>query len=167
MEYFGQPDRIWESKLSKIKNTLGGDSRTCWGSIKSQKRVMAISHLVEFLKEAEKMAKTYKELDREIYHSTTFKLIFNFIPVDIQLRFNRNVSGPSLDYKDKFTGLATFLESERENAMEDLRNSNNDDTKEKNHTVHIKGTITKCIMLMVMIPIMIMAVNIAMASRAS
>ena len=52
---------------------IGGDPRTCWGSESSQKRVMVISQLVEFLKDAEKLAETYKVLESDIYNEVNFK----------------------------------------------------------------------------------------------
>ena len=139
VEYFGHPDRIWESKLSKIKTLIVGDSRTYWGSENSQKRVMAISQLIEFLKETIKTAETYKELEYDIFNKYTFRPIFKSIPRDIHGRFVRNVSDPSMNIKDKVKELATFLESERSHALEGLKDLGDDTSKEKKSYDSRKG----------------------------
>ena len=131
-EYFGHPDRIWENKLSIIKTTLGGDFKTCWGSDDSQRRVMAISQYVEFLKEAEKTAETYKELKGEIYGSSSYYLILNLLPRETRIRFNRLISGLNYNYEEKIAELATFMDTERGTAEENFRSSGSKDaSKEK------------------------------------
>ena len=100
---------------------------------------MAISQLVEFLKETIKTAETYKELEYDIFNKYTFRPIFKSIPRDIHGRFVRNVSDPSMNIKDKVKELATFLESERSHALEGLKDLGDDTSKEKKSYDSLKG----------------------------
>ena len=143
VSYFGQPSRIWKNKLSRIMAKIGGDPRTCWGSESSQKRVMVISQLVEFLKDAEKLAETYKVLESDIYNEVNFNTIFKTIPIEIQRTFNHNVSDPSLTHKERFKGLANFMEEERVSAGEGLRNIGGGSTREKNSYSSQNGNADK------------------------
>ena len=129
---------------------------------------MVISQLVEFLKDAEKLAETYKNLESDIYNEVNFNTIYKTIPIEIQRTFNHNVSDPSLTHKERFKGFENFMEKECVSAGEGIRNIGGGSTREKSSYSSQDGnTDKKCTMLTVMIPIMIVAVNIAMESRVS
>ena len=63
---------------------------------------MAISKVIEFLREAMELAEGYEELNTEIYHSSTLKLILKTLPRDYYKKFNDLISGQKIPMKEMF-----------------------------------------------------------------
>ena len=65
VDNFGNPAVIWAESKKELVKKVGGDFNSCWGRFGSQLRVSAIGKCLEFLREAEEMAKDYPELVNE------------------------------------------------------------------------------------------------------
>ena len=91
IDYFGQPDNIWEKSKVKFMEDFG-DTKA-WGFYGSQTRVVAIAGSIEFLREAEELAKTYPELRNEVYNSSTSKLLKRAMPKEYIEKINDLISG--------------------------------------------------------------------------
>ena len=70
---------------------------------------MTISKVIEFLREAMELAEAYEQLNTEIYHSSTLKLVLRTLPIDYYKQFNDLISGQKISMKEKFISAKDFL----------------------------------------------------------
>ena len=75
IEYFGNKSKILSKCKKEFLNHFLGNPQKIWGLYGENKRVMAISKVMEFLRQAIELAETYKELQNEIYHSSTLETV--------------------------------------------------------------------------------------------
>ena len=71
MDYFGNSDRIWSKCKERFEKFFAGNSQKIWGRKGDECRIMAVSKVIEFLREAIELAESYEVLEGEIYHSST------------------------------------------------------------------------------------------------
>ena len=121
IEYFGQSERIWEQTKKDIVDNLGGDFKSCWGSIGSSLRIKAIVKTLEFLKMCKEMAESHSTLENEIYNSSTYKMVIQLLPSQFISKFHHLIGGHEVNYRDRMESLSDFLEQERVSALEDER----------------------------------------------
>ena len=99
------------------KQYFGEHPARVWGKYGDEKRVMAISKVIEFLREAMELAEAYEELKTEIYHSSTLKLILKIMPHDYYEKFNDLISGQKISMKEKFLSAKDLLEVKKSSAI--------------------------------------------------
>ena len=117
IEYFGNEKRIWDKSKERFDKYFTGNPERIWGKYGDDKRVMAISKVIEFLREAMELAETYKELKGEIYHSSTLKLVLKILPHDYYEKFNDLISGQKISMKEKFLSAKDLLEVKKSSAI--------------------------------------------------
>ena len=79
IDNYGNPKAIWSESKKELQAAVGNYSKD-WGRHGSQERVTSISRCVEFLREAECLAKDYPELENDIYSTVTFELLTKVLP---------------------------------------------------------------------------------------
>ena len=117
IDYFGDEQRIWDKSKEKFEKYFAGNPERVWGKYGDDKRVMAISKVIEFLREAMELAEAYEELTTEIYHSSTLKLILKILPHDYYEKFNDLISGQKISMKEKFLSAKDLLEVKKSSAI--------------------------------------------------
>ena len=108
-----------------------GDTKA-WGFYGSQTRVVAIAGSIEFLREAEELAKTYPELRNEVYNSSTSKLLKRAMPKEYIEKINDLISGCRATEKEKIENIRLFLEAKKDsavNGVDDFHTKKNSDIK--------------------------------------
>ena len=110
LDYFGDEQRIWDKSKEKFEKYFAGNPDKVWGRYGDDKRVMTISKVIEFLREAMELAEAYEQLNTEIYHSSTLKLVLRTLPIDYYKQFNDLISGQKISMKEKFISAKDFLE---------------------------------------------------------
>ena len=137
IDYFGQPDKIWEKSKVKFMEDFGDVK--AWGFYGSQTRVVAIAGSIEFLREAEELAKTYPELKNEVYNSSTSKLLKRAMPKEYIEKINDLISGCRATEKEKIENIREFLEAKKDsavNGVDDFHTKKNSDLKPSGHTTY-------------------------------
>ena len=127
IDYFGDEQRIWDKSKEKFENYFTGNSERVWGKYGDDKRVMAISKVIEFLREAMELAESYEELHGEIYHKSNLTLILKTLPKDYYKKFNDLINGQKIPMKEKFESAKDLLEVEKNSAI----HAENFDEKDK------------------------------------
>ena len=117
IDYFGDEQRIWDKSKEKFENYFTGNSERVWGKYGDDKRVMAISKVIEFLREAMELAESYEELHGEIYHKSNLTLILKTLPSDYYKKFNDLINGQRIPMKEKFESAKDLLEVEKNSAI--------------------------------------------------
>ena len=117
IDYFGDEQRIWDKSKEKFEKYFVGNPERVWGKYGDDKRVMAISKVIESLREAMELAEAYEELITEIYHSSTLKLILKILPHDYYEKFNDLISGQKISMKEKFLSAKDLLEVKKSSAI--------------------------------------------------
>ena len=117
IDYFGDEQRIWDKSKEKFEKYFVGNPERVWGKYGDDKRVMAISKVIEFLREAMELAEAYEELTTEIYHSSTLKLTLKILSHDYYEKFNDLISGQKISMKEKFLSAKDLLEVKKSSAI--------------------------------------------------
>ena len=117
IDYFGNEQRIWDKSKERFEKYFAGSPERVWGKYGDDKRVMAISKVLEFLREAMELAETYTELKNEIYHSSTLKLVLRILPGDYYEKFNELIIGQNISMEEKFLSAKDILEVKKSSAI--------------------------------------------------
>ena len=80
IDYYGNPDRIWSKSKERFEKAFSGNHLKIWGRKGDECRIMAVSRVIEFLREAVELAESYENLSGEIYHLSTLKLVLGVLP---------------------------------------------------------------------------------------
>ena len=62
IDYFGNSDSIWSRSKERFEKFFAGNPQKIWGWDGEERRIMAISKVIEFLREAIELAEKYDEL---------------------------------------------------------------------------------------------------------
>ena len=130
VDYFGQPKRIWFKSKKDIREKLGG--KNAWGLYGSQQRVVAIAQLLEFLREAEALSKSYKELQTEIYHSSTTELLIDLMPRNYFEKVNDLTGGIRDTEEENIHNIKEFLEERKSSAIKATEKFKEDEQQARN-----------------------------------
>ena len=115
--YYGNPRAIWLKRRQDLENEVGNFSRD-WGVYGSQKRVMAIAKVQEFVREAEILAKEFPDaLDNEVYSSNTTALLRKVLPHEYTEKINDTIVDVNKSDKEKLIAIKAFLETKIAFAM--------------------------------------------------
>ena len=116
VDIYGNPSVIWsESKKELIKEV--GDYNKDWGRLGSQQRVTAIGKCVEFLREAEMLAREYPELVNNVYSSPTFEILTEVLPFAYTDRIYDEIGNVRTTDKEKMMCIRDYLELKLQGAL--------------------------------------------------
>ena len=115
IDYFGNSDRIWSKCKERFEKFFAGNSQKIWGRKGDECRIMAVSKVIKFLREAIELAESYKVLEGEIYHSSTLTLITNVLPHSYFDRYAELIEGQEKNASKKLLieSLKGLLENMR------------------------------------------------------
>ena len=117
IDNFGNPAVIWAECKKELVKKVGGDFNSSWGRFGSQQRVSAIGKCLEFLREAEEMAKDYPELVNEVYSLSTFELLTHVLPYEYNSRICDEIGNVRTSQKEKMLVIQDYLELKQQGAL--------------------------------------------------
>ena len=118
MTNFGQASRIWKKCKDKFVEKLGGNFSKTWGQYGSQTRVHSIAIALEFLREAEDLAKSDDDMEREVFSSATLNLLMENLPRDYISKYAELINGQKASHRQKIDTIREVLELMRNSAIE-------------------------------------------------
>ena len=122
IEYFGNKNKIWSKCKNEFLNHFSGNPRKIWGLYGENKRVMAISKVMEFLRQAIELAESCKELKNEIYHSSTLKTVTQVLPVEYYEKLNE-ITTIDAEPKEVIESALKLLDAKRDIKGQNFRES--------------------------------------------
>ena len=119
IDYYGNPDRIWSKCIERFQKAFSGTHLKIWGRKGDECRIMAVSRVIEFLREAVELAQSYENLSGEIYHSSTLKLVLRVLPRIYVDEYTTLVKGldKNTDKKQLIEILKDVLENMKDNEI--------------------------------------------------
>ena len=134
IDNFGNPAVIWAECKKELVKKVGGDFNSSWGRFGSQLRVSAIGKCLEFLREAEEMAKDYPELVNEVYSLSTFELLTHVLPYEYNSRICDEIGNVRTSQKEKMLVIQDYLELKQQGALVAAAN----DSHSGSSTAHLR-----------------------------
>ena len=116
IEYFGNKNKIWSKCKNEFLNHFSGNPRKIWGLYGENKRVMAISKVMEFLRQAIELAETFKELKNEIYHSSTLETVVQVLPLEYYKQLNELTTNDD-EPKENIESALNLLDVKKDSAL--------------------------------------------------
>ena len=115
-EFYGNASLIWMKTRNEFENAFTNLHKE-WGEYGDPARVTAIARVIEFLRQADYLAKEYTELSSEVYSSATLTLLRKVLPRDYIEKVNDTVSDVSASSEQKMNKIKEFLEKKKTSAL--------------------------------------------------
>ena len=116
IDNYGNPRAIWAESKKDLSKMVGNYNRD-WGKHGSQLRVSAIGRCVEFLREAEVLAKDYSELENDVYSTSTFELLTQVLPYTYTEKIDDEIGDVRTTDRQKMTVIREYLEVKMQGAL--------------------------------------------------
>ena len=122
LDHFGLAKTTWKFKLNdfieKNKNP------TAWKS-HGKERVLIIASILEFIREAEKIASDHKDLKKIIISDETTARLFEIIPENLIEKIQEKGDGPDTEEEVRFSNIKKVLEIQHKLAQERIQFKDN------------------------------------------
>ena len=115
-EFYGNAALIWLKTRNEFESAFGNLQKE-WGEYGDPVRVTAIARVIEFLRQADHLAKEYPELMSEVYSSSTLSLLRKILPRDYIEKVNDTISDVSASSQSKMASIKSFLERKKTSAL--------------------------------------------------
>ena len=116
IDNYGNPRAIWAESKKDLSKMVGNYNRD-WGKHGSQLRVSAIGRCVEFLREAEVLAKDYSELENDVYSTSTFELLTQVLPYTYTEKIDDEIGDVRTTDRQNMTVIGEYLEVKMQGAL--------------------------------------------------
>ena len=118
LDHFGLAKTTWKFKLNEF--LMKNNNPPAWSS-HGKERVLIIASVLEFIREAEKIAVDHKDLKKTIISDETTARLFEIIPENLIEKIQEKGDGPDTEEEVRFQNMKKVLEHQHKLAQERIQ----------------------------------------------